>query len=241
MALIDEVKLRLQMDTARLSDAALGQFITSALRHLSDDLPREATAELVGNGTRIYALLSEGAVVSQVTGYSRGVSHVREVLYPINAASGYAETYDAARWTVRTELFAGPLWLPALVLGDALSASDTFRINFTSAWAEADADLAGARYEAVADKAAALSHRALAAVFARRTDATLVADAVDEGTRVRYHQDLADDYARKYSELIGALTSSGGEVASSVRAASVTHPMTTTPQFGARYMRRYRW
>lgn len=241
MALLDDVKLRLQMDTARLSDAALGGFIVSALRHLSDDLPREATAALVGNGTRIYSLLSQGAVVSQVTGWSRGVSHVREVFYPIDAASGYAETYDASRWTVRQELFTGGLWLPALVLADALGASESFRITFTAAWAEGDADLAGARYEAVADKAAELSHRALAAVFARRTDATLVADAVDEGTRVRYHQDLADDYARKYSELIGALSASGNEVVSSVRAASITHPMPTTPKFGARYMRGYRW
>jgi hypothetical protein len=173
-------------DAGKLSDPLdFDNSIAEALKRYSKTRPRLACIDIPGTGSHDYAL---------PIGWSDGFSTIVSIETPIG---NVPETLlDTDEWS----LYMTPTGTKLRLL-DAPAATETVRMLFTQLHTEATLPVADS--DAVANLAASLCCRQLAAAYSNTSDPTIQADVVNYRSKSGEYTRLADSLEKLYKEHLG--------------------------------------
>ena len=187
MPLIDQVKSKVMDDSGRLTDADhYAPAIAAALERYGKHRPKETPADLNGEA---------GHDLTLPTGFVDGFSRLLSVEYPVDQVP--EEILDPGHW----KLYRSPTGLKLRLLYEEPTAAETVRITYTAVRQEADIVTGDA--DAVANLAAAICLRTLAALYGQTSNPTIQADAVDDQSKTDQFRRLADTLESKFNDHLG--------------------------------------
>lgn len=211
------VTSRLKDTVAKLSQADQDAAITQAVKRYSKDRPRELVTDVPGKGTAFIDLPSIAAVqnVSNAVKFEDGFSEIESIEFPIgDAPPTLLEDFE---W----QMYRTPTGLQIMLTAETPATTDTLRVTWT---ARHDQGTSGsnaipttvpdADFEAVCDLAASFSFDILAAAYARTSDSSIGADAVNYRTKSQEAASLATKFRKRYEDHLG-IEGGGGASAGS--------------------------
>lgn len=187
MALIDLVKAKVKDESGKLVDPTdYTNGVNEALKRYSKNRPRLVCEDLAGAGTHDLALPA---------GWSEGVSTICSVEYPVGVVPEALLGSDI--WT----MYRTPAATKLRLLTYTPEATETVRVLYSAVHTEAT--VPAADLEAVANLAAAICLRQLAAAFGQTTDPTIGADVVNYRSKTDEFRRLAEAYEGLYADHLG--------------------------------------
>ena len=205
MPLIDQVKSKVMDDSGRLTDADhYAPAIAAALERYGKHRPKETPADLNGE---------DGHDLTLPAGFVDGFSRLLSVEYPVDQVP--EEILDPGHW----KLYRSPTGLKLRLLYEEPTAAETVRITYTAVRLEADIVTGDA--DAVANLAAAICLRTLAALYGQTSDPTIQADVVNYRSKLDEFRRLADSLESEYTRHLG-IDAGGGSPAAMAMAVPET-------------------
>lgn len=202
MNLIKLIRAKVKDDSGKLSDPAdLFSAAAEALNRYSKARPLEVVADLPGTDSHDCALPA---------GWQDGFSTFVQVEYPIDSVP--AEIIDRRFY----QLYAAPAGKKLRIWNTNPTADEFVRLTYTTLHTEAT--VPSVDVEAVANLAASICLRQLAAAFGQTSDSTINADVVNYRSKSDEFRRLADSFESLYKAHLGI---TGNDT---VAAASLTAP-----------------
>lgn len=185
------VAAHIQDDAAKLSSGEVVAAIEEAIAgRYSKDRPRQAVADLAGDGTAYeFALTSIG-------GWDEGFSQIRAIEYPRGQAT--PAYLDSSAWSIYSSPTGRSLRFPG-----PLASGSHARVSFTAPHAVDASTLPVSELYAIGALAAALAARRLAAVYAQTGDSSIVADTVNYRGKSAEYLALARHLEQDYQNYLG--------------------------------------
>lgn len=201
MDIIDLIRAKVKDDSGKLTDPDdLLSACTEALNRYSKARPFEVVADMPGSGSHDVDLPVD---------WIEGFSTITQVEYPVDRVP--AEIIDRADY----QLYASPAGRKLRILSATPDADENVRQTYTimhSADSVPAVDL-----EAVANLAASICLRQLAAAFGQTSDSTIQADTVNYRSKADEFRRLADSFENLYKAHLG-ITGNDGTAAAMVTA-----------------------
>ena len=180
MTLYELTKSKTKDETGKLTDTDdYDSAITEALNRYSGNRPRLVVADIAGSGGSDYPV---------PTGWVEGLSVVESIEYP--AGQNPEIILDDDDW----RLYRSPAGLKIRLIEATPQAGETIRTLYTAGHTEAT--VLAMDLEAVANLAASICLRMLAAAYGQSSDSTIMADSVN-------YRSKGDEFARRAKELEG--------------------------------------
>lgn len=187
MALIDIIRGKVKDDSGKLADPAdLSAAVLEALNRYSKDRPLEAVADVAGSG---------GYNCSLPADWVEGFSTALQVEYPVDCVP--AVIIDRSAWSI----YAGPSGKSLRILIATPAADEFVRITYTLPHTEST--VPAVDLEAIANLAASICLRQLAAAFGQTSDPTIQADSVNYRSKSDEFRRLADSFEALYKSHLG--------------------------------------
>lgn len=186
--LYDLVKAAVKDTSGKLDDPTdYDNAITAALKRYSRHRPRVLVADLPGTGSNDLALPAS---------WSDGHSGVQGVEYPVGNIP--EEMIDQRDY----KLYQTPTGQKLRLLTVKPTVSEAVRLTFTGLHID-ESTVAVADQEAVANLAASICCRALAAYYGNTGDPTIQADVVNYRSKTDEYRRLADSFESLYNDHLG--------------------------------------
>lgn len=187
MPLIDIVERKTKDSSGTLQYEDYTGAVTEALKRYSKHRPYWKVADITGNGGHDYPLPAD---------WSEGLSAAQGIEYPVG---NIPETIlDAADW----KLYATPTGKKLRLITSTPKATETFRLVYSTLHAS-ERTVPAADIEAVANLAASICLRQLAAKYGQTSDPTINADVVNYRSKCDEFRRLADSLEALYKEHLG--------------------------------------
>ena len=177
--------------------------VSEALKRYAKHRPRVLVADLPGTGAADLAL---------PTGWSDGFSALHSLEYPVGKIP---ETFLDPR---DFKLYRSPAGLKIRLLTVIPTVAQTVRATYTALHAD-ETTVSAVDMDAVANLAAAVCLRLLAAKFGQTSDPTLQADVVNYRSKADEFRRLADAFEALYNEQLGIGKESHAPAASAIASA----------------------
>ena len=186
--LYDQVKAAVKDTSGKLDDPTdYDSAITSALKRYAKHKPRVLVSDLPGTGSNDLAL---------PVSWSEGLSGVQSVEYPVgNVPECLIDVRDY-------KLYQNPSGQQLRLLTVQPTVSETVRLTFTGLHSD-ESTVAIADLEAVANLAASICCRMLAAQYGNTNDPTIQADVVNYRSKTDEYRRLADSFESLYNDHLG--------------------------------------
>lgn len=205
MSLYDLTKAAVKDDSGRLLDPTdYDAAVVQALKRYSAARPRLVCEDLAGSGEHDLALPA---------GWCEGFSTLVSIEYPVG---NVPETLlNGDDWI----LYQSPAGFKLRLIDAVPTATETVRVLYSVLHSEATVPVADT--EAVANLAASLCLRQLAAGYGNAGDSTIQADSVNHQSKTDEYRRLADSFEKLYAGHLG-IGSDAPVVASMATAAPAT-------------------
>lgn len=193
---------RVRDAASRFTDAQRDDAITAAVKRYSQARPLQGAQDYAGDGVTFDLTLPTGWVLD--------FSIVRDIEYP--AGERVPVYLDKERY----QLYQSPTATKVRLLDTTPAAGKTARVFFTKRHLVdgTSSSIPDVDEEAVANLAAAVGLRALAAIYAGTTDPTIAADVVNYRTKAQEYTSLADKLEADYRKHLGLDKDSEAKAAS---------------------------
>lgn len=184
--LTDLIRGKVRDAAADLVESDYLTALAEALKTYGRHRPRHLVADLPGNGSNDLPLPAD---------WSDGVSSVVSIEYPVGQVPEIL--FDHGDWGY----YRSPAGLQLRLLTAAPAVGESVRLLYTTLHTEATIPVIDE--EAVANLAAAVCLRQLAARYAQTSDPTIAADVVNYRTKADEYRRLADSYDGRYRSHLG--------------------------------------
>lgn len=189
--LYDLVKAAVKDSSGKLDDPTdYDNAITAALKRYSTHRPRLIVEDIAGQ---------DGPDIPLPTEWSEGLSLIRDIEYPV----GYVPSsmIDARDW----RFYRTPSDCFIRFTDGSPAADETVRVTHTAVHAD-ESTVAATDLEAVANLAASICCRILAAQYGNTSDPTIQADSVNYRSKTDEYRRLADSFEQLYNQQLGIRT-----------------------------------
>ena len=185
MELIDAIISKIKDDSGKLTTADFSSALTEAMNRYSNARPLSSVVDQHGSGVNDQPL---------PPAWIEGFSDIMSVEYPVDQVP--ASILDPRDYS----LYARPAG-KSLRLNITPLLTETIRVTFTIMHTEASVPIVD--MEAIANLAASLCLRQLAASFGQTGDSTILADSVNYRSKADEFRRLADSFEGLYKSHLG--------------------------------------
>lgn len=217
------VTSRIQATGSKINQADQDDAITQAVKRYSKDRPRELVTDITGVNPASAILALPTGPSNPPEQFEDGFSIIRAIEFPVgNLPPTYLEGED---WLLYRTPAGLKLALTSLVpqTTDSLRVTWTLRHNPGTSGQNAIATtVPDSDFEAVCDLAASFCCDKLSAAYARTSDSTISADAVNYRTKAQEYAAIAKQYKKRYDDHIGIEDSGTGAAGANPAAGAIS-------------------